>query len=302
MFLQSIILTIVATETIQTVELGKDRRLVIHHSHHTLTSSGLYKSYSAYTTGELHVSNEHHAEHHHHHHYPLIIVPKNAKKAPLVDGLIFVLGDDEDDEEDDEKEEFKVVKYRSGSSSSSATAVVTHTLSDAIKTGLKSYPNLIQHFDTAKNEVDLRHWMAQTLVNKPNRLPLIIVNDRAHCIIGQMISYLFRDYFHLAWVNDHEQLVRAVGPNYTDQYAFIAIAGESGPLGALVSFLIVVLSSCQNADESEPSETDYEKNQIQFHAVPYTGPADDIGRLINFLMATYQQYGALMPENVKRKD
>ena len=109
MFLQSIILTIVATETIQTVELGKDRRLVIHHSHHTLTSSGLYKSYSAYTTGELHVSNEHHAEHHHHHHYPLIIVPKNAKKAPLVDGLIFVLSDDEENEEDDEKEEFKVV-------------------------------------------------------------------------------------------------------------------------------------------------------------------------------------------------
>ena len=54
--------------------------------------------------------------------------------------------------------------------------------------------------------------------------------------------------------------------------------------------------------ENEPRETDYERNQIQFHAVPFTGPADDIGGLINFLMATYQQYGALMPENLKRKE
>ena len=62
------------------------------------------------------------------------------------------------------------------------------------------------------------------------------------------------------------------------------------------------LSLSAHVNNIEPSETDYERNQIQFHAVPYTGPADDIGRLINFLMATYQQYGALMPENVKRKD
>ena len=177
--------------------------------------SGLYKSYSAYTTGELHVVNEQRRPDHHHH-YPFIIVPKKAKKTPLVDGLIFALSENEE-----EKEEFKVVNYRSG------TTVVTHSLSDAIKTGLTSYPNLIHYFDSTK-QVDLRHWMGQILVNVPNRLPLIIVNDRGHCIIGQMISYLFRDHFQLAWVDDHDQLVRAVGPNYTDQYTFIAIAGELG--------------------------------------------------------------------------
>ena len=42
------------------------------------------------------------------------------------------------------------------------------------------------------------------------------------------MSYLFRDYYQFVWVQDDTELVRAIGPNYTDQYSFIAIAGEPG--------------------------------------------------------------------------
>ena len=50
---------------------------------------------------------------------------------------------------------------------------------------------------------------------KPNKLPVLIVNDKKYCNLGRMMGFYFRDQFQFVYVDDHDQLVKAVGANYT---------------------------------------------------------------------------------------
>ena len=102
---------------------------------------------------------------------------------------------------------------------------------DALATALTSYPDFIRFYDSA---TDLREEMAKIIVNKsginffyiiirliynihakPNKLPVLIVNDKKYCNLGQMMGFYFRDQFQFIYVEDHNELVRAVGANYT---------------------------------------------------------------------------------------
>ena len=100
MFLQSIILTIVASQTIQTVELGNlsflfsswdgdwAQKTEIDPSFVFL---GRYKSCSTYTTEDLHVTSELI-----NHQYPTLLVP-DSFKGSLIDGIIFGKSDESRD-------------------------------------------------------------------------------------------------------------------------------------------------------------------------------------------------------------
>lgn len=41
------------------------------------------------------------------------------------------------------------------------------------------------------------------------------MNDKKYCNLGQMMGFYFRDQFQFIYVEDHNELVRAVGANYT---------------------------------------------------------------------------------------
>ena len=70
---------------------------------------------------------------------------------------------------------------------------------------------------------------------------------------------------------------------------------------ANIGFVILPKKRARTQRNGKTRQKDYKQNQIQFHAVPYTGGEMDVQKLINFLMATYQKYAPLLPENLVKR-